>query len=211
MNAAINAVGGALGHDPQLQDVDTLIKRGVDSITPTPANSTEQTVGEISGAIANPVNLIGGPIVGGARSLAGMVGRGAVAGAVTGAAQPCIRATRLARWQNVRVSAHWAVPLAVLRPALGAIADRLATGVSRVMSSVGARLPSTQAAASQNADAMIRQAAQRAGHRPFGDSRQHLNNVRSRVTDALATNRTLDPAAVLRQAEERPCSALRTG
>ena len=172
--------GGALGHDPQLQDVDTLIKRGVDSITPTPANSTEQTVGEISGAIANPVNLIGGPIVGGARSLAGM-------GAALSRAQlparrsRCIRATRLARWQNVRVSAHWAVPLAVLRAsALGAIADRLATGVSRVMSSVGARLPSTQAAASQNADAMIRQAAQEQGIDLSVIPDSILNNVRSR-------------------------------
>ena len=79
------------------------------------------------------------------------------------------------------------------------------------MSSVGARLPSTQAAASQNADAMIRQAAQEQGIDLSVIPDSILNNVRSRVTDALATNRTLDPAAVLRQAEGRPCSALRTG
>lgn len=202
VNAAINAVGGALGHDPQLQDVDTLIKRGVDSITPTPANSTEQTVGEISGAIANPVNLIGGPIVGGARSLAGMVGRGAVAGAVTGAAQPMHQGDTVGTMaERAGVGALGGAVGGAAGSALGAIADRLATGVSRVMSSVGARLPSTQAAASQNADAMIRQAAQEQGIDLSVIPDSILNNVRSRVTDALATNRTLDPAAVLRQAE----------
>ncbi|WP_321967666.1 glucosaminidase domain-containing protein [Burkholderia cepacia] len=202
VNATINAVGGALGHDPQLQDVDTLIKRGVDSITPTPANSTEQTVGEISGAIANPVNLIGGPIVGGARSLAGMVGRGAVAGAVTGAAQPMHQGDTLGTLaERASVGALGGAVGGAAGSALGVVADRLATGVSRVMSNIGARLPSTQAAASQNADAMIRQAAQEQGIDLSVIPDSILNNVRSRVTDALATNRTLDPAAALRQAE----------
>lgn len=202
VNAAINAVGGAFGHDPQLQDVDTLIKRGVDSITPAPANSTEQTVGEISGAIANPVNLIGGPIVGGARGLASMVGRGAVAGAVTGAAQPMHQGDTVGTLaERAGAGALGGAVGGAAGSALGAIADRLATGVSRVMSGVSARLPSTQAAASQNADAVIRQAAQEQGIDLSVIPDSILNNVRARVTDALATNRTLDPAAALRQAE----------
>ncbi|EKS9798229.1 MULTISPECIES: glucosaminidase domain-containing protein [Burkholderia] len=202
VNATINAIGGAFGHDPQLQDVDTLIKRGVDAITPAPANSTEQMAGEIGGAIANPVNLIGGPIVGGARSLAGMVGRGAVAGAVTGAAQPMHQGDTVGTMaERAGVGALGGAIGGAAGSTLGAIADRLATGVSRVMSSVGARLPSTQAAASQNADAMIRQAAQEQGIDLSVIPDSILNNVRARVTDALATNRTLDPAAALRQAE----------
>jgi len=202
VNAAINAVGGAFGHDPQLQDVDTLIKRGVDAVTPAPANKTEQIAGEIGGAIANPVNLIGGPIVGGARSLAGMVGRGAVAGAVTGAAQPMHQGDTIGTLaERAGAGALGGAVGGAAGSALGAIADRLATGVSRVMSSVGARLPSTQAAASQNADAVIRQAAQEQGIDLSVIPDSILNNVRSRVTDALATNRTLDPAAALRQAE----------
>lgn len=202
VNATINAIGGAFGHDPQLQDVDTLIKRGVDAVTPAPANKTEQMAGEIGGAIANPVNLIGGPIVGGARSLAGMVGRGALAGAVTGAAQPMHQSDTVGTLaERAGVGALGGAVGGAAGSALGAIADRLATGVSRVMSAVGARLPSTQAAASQNADAMIRQAAQEQGIDLSVIPDSILNNVRSRVTDALATNRTLDPAAVLRQAE----------
>ncbi|HHT8835101.1 TPA: glucosaminidase domain-containing protein [Burkholderia cenocepacia] len=202
VNATINAIGGAFGHDPQLQDVDTLIKRGVDAITPAPANKTEQMAGEIGGAIANPVNLIGGPIVGGARSLAGMVGRGALAGAVTGAAQPMHQGDTVGTLaERAGVGALGGAVGGAAGSALGAVADRLATGVSRVMSAVGARLPSTQAAASQNADALIRQAAQEQGIDLSVIPDSILNNVRSRVTDALATNRTLDPAAVLRQAE----------
>ncbi|KUZ35282.1 glucosaminidase domain-containing protein [Burkholderia territorii] len=202
VNAAINAVGGAFGHDPQLQDVDTLIKRGVDAITPAPANGTEQTVGEISGAIANPVNLIGGPIVGGARGLASMVGRGAVAGAVTGAAQPMHQGDTLGTLaERAGAGALGGAVGGAAGTALGAVADRLATGISRVMSGVSARLPSTQAAASQNADAVIRQAAQEQGIDLAAIPDALLNNVRSRVADALATNRTLDPAAALRQAE----------
>jgi len=202
VNATINAVGGALGHDPQLQDVDTLIKRGVDSITPAPANSTEQMASEIGGAIANPVNLIGGPIVGGARGLASMVGRGAVAGAVTGAAQPMHQGDTLGTLaERAGAGALGGAVGGAAGSALGAVADRLATGISRVMSNVGARLPSTQAAASQNADAVIRQAAADQGIDLSVIPDNILNNVRSRVTDALATNRTLDPAAALRQAE----------
>ncbi|MDR8069428.1 glycoside hydrolase family 73 protein [Burkholderia cenocepacia] len=202
VNATINAVGGAFGHDPHLQDVDTLIKRGVDSITPAPANSAEQMAGEIGGAIANPVNLIGGPIVGGARGLASMVGRGAVAGAVTGAAQPMHQGDTLGTMaERAGVGALGGAVGGAAGTALGAVADRLATGVNRVMSSVGARLPSTQAAASQNADAVIRQAAQEQGIDLAAIPDALLNNVRSRVADALATNRTLDPAAALRQAE----------
>ncbi len=202
VNATINAVGGALGHDPQLQDVDTLIKRGVDSITPAPANSSEQMASEIGGAIANPVNLIGGPIVGGARGLASMVGRGAVAGAVTGAAQPMHQGDTLGTLaERAGAGALGGAVGGAAGSALGAVADRLATGISRVMSNVGARLPSTQAAASQNADAVIRQAAADQGIDLSVIPDNILNNVRSRVTDALATNRTLDPAAALRQAE----------
>lgn len=202
VNAAINAVGGAFGHDPHLQDVDTLIKRGVDSITPAPANSAEQMAGEIGGAIANPVNLIGGPIVGGARGLASMVGRGAVAGAVTGAAQPMHQGDTLGTMaERAGAGALGGAVGGAAGTALGAVADRLATGISRVMSGISARLPSTQAAASQNADAVIRQAAQEQGIDLSAIPDALLNNVRSRVTDALATNRTLDPAAALRQAE----------
>lgn len=202
VNAAINAVGGAFGHDPQLQDVDTLIKRGVDAVTPAPANSTEQAVSDIGGAIANPVNLIGGPIVGGARGLASMAGRGAIAGAVTGAAQPMHQGDTLGTLaERAGAGALGGAVGGVAGTALGAVADRLATGISRVMSGVSARLPSTQAAASQNADAVIRQAAQEQGIDLAAIPDALLNNVRSRVTDALATNRTLDPAAALRQAE----------
>ncbi|RQY67283.1 hypothetical protein DF109_08015 [Burkholderia stagnalis] len=202
INATINAVGGALGHDPQLQDVDTLIKRGVDAITPQPATTTERVLSDIGGAVANPVNLIGGPIVGGARSLAGMVGRGAVAGAVTGAAQPMHQGDTLGMLgERVAAGAAGGAVGGAAGSALGAIANRLATGVSRVMSGINARLPSTQAEAAQNADALIRQAAQDQGIDLSVLPDTILNNVRTRVTDALATNRTLNPAAALRQAE----------
>ncbi|MDN7654308.1 glucosaminidase domain-containing protein [Burkholderia multivorans] len=202
VNATINAIGSAFGHDPKLQDVDTLIKRGVDAVTPTPANDTERTVGEISGAIANPVNLIGGPIVGGSSSLMGMVGRGALAGALTGAAQPMHQGDTIGTMaERAGVGALGGAIGGAAGSALGSITDRLATGISRVLSNVSARLPSTQAAASQNAEAVIRQAAQEQGIDLSVIPDSILNKVRSQVTDALATNRTLDPAAALRQAE----------
>jgi hypothetical protein len=202
VNAVINTAGSMIGHDPHLQDVDTLIRRGVDAVTPDAWNGTEQTVGHIADAVANPVNLVGGEIMAPATGALSTVGRGALAGATTAGAQPLHSDDTVGDFAGrIAGGAAGGAAGSVVGGAVGAVADRLATGVNRLVSAVRSTLPSTQAAARVNADDLIRQAAQEQNIDIAAIPQSILAATRQRVTDALSRDGTIDAAAVLRRAE----------
>lgn len=202
LNAAINTVGGWVGHDPHLQDVDTLIRRGVDAVTPAPANSTEQTVGDIAGAVANPVNLLAGPIAGPARTIPAAIGRGAIAGGATAGAQPLhgddTIGTEVGRIAGGAVGGAIAGGVGA---AVGNAATKLASGIDRVVAQVRSMTPSGQVANAASADAIIRQAAQDQGIDLSAIPQSILNGARQQVNEALSSNAVPDAAALLRRAE----------
>lgn len=92
VNAAVNAVGGALGHNPHLQDLDTLLRQQVDKYTPTPNPGLEQGVNDVASAVANPINMAtaGIPAQG--------ITRAALVGAMGGANQPIHADTNMAQY-----------------------------------------------------------------------------------------------------------------
>lgn len=198
VNATINLAGRAIGHDPQLQDVDTLIRRGVDAITPDPQNNVERGVGDVASAVANPVNLIGGPIMEGAGGIVSTLGRGAAAGGLTAGMQPLHGDDTLGtEAQRIAGGTVGGVVGAAGGAALGAAAQKIMGGVTRVV----AQLPATQAAAKVNADSVIQQAAQDQGIDLAAIPQSMINSMRSQVQDALANRATVDPAALLRRGE----------
>jgi hypothetical protein len=202
INAAINAAGRAIGHDPQLQDVDTLIRRGVDAVTPAPANGTEQTVNDIAGAVANPVNMIGGPIMAGARSIPAAIGRGAIAGAVTGDLQPVHQGDTLGTLaQRGAAGAIGGAVGGALGAGASAVVDKLVNGANSIVSAVRANLPSTQAASRISAEDILQRAAQDQGIDLSAIPQSILNGARQQVTEALSSRATPDAAALLRRAE----------
>ncbi|ALS63630.1 glycoside hydrolase family 73 protein [Pandoraea apista] len=197
VNALINTVTGS-----KFQDVDTLIKRGVDAITPTPANTTERVVGDIAGAVANPVNLLGGQLATGATSTLGAIGRGAVAGAATAGMQPLHADDTLADYgRRIGAGAAGGAAGAGAGQAIGAVADKVATGIDRVMSAVRSRIPSNQVAAQVSADDLLAAAARDQNIDLSALSQNVRNGLRNQAAEALASNRTIDAPALLRQAE----------
>ena len=81
LNAAVNAIGQAIGHNPHLQDVDTILKSLIDKYTPAPQGALETGVNAVAEQMANPTNFIpmgqGGGVV-----------RGALTGAAAAGMQP---------------------------------------------------------------------------------------------------------------------------
>lgn len=197
VNALINTVTGS-----KLQDVDTLIRRGVDAITPTPANTTERVVGDIAGAVANPVNMLGGQLASGATSTLGAIGRGAVAGAATAGMQPLHGDDTLADYgKRIGAGAAGGAAGAAAGQAIGAVADKVATGIDRVMSAVRSRIPSNQLASQVTADDILAAAARDQNIDLSALSQNVRNELRNQAAEALASNRTIDAPALLRQAE----------
>lgn len=197
VNALINTVTGS-----KLQDVDALIRRGVDAITPTPANTTERVVGDIAGAVANPVNLVGGQLASGATSTLGAIGRGAVAGAATAGMQPLHAEDTLGDYgKRIGAGAVGGAAGAAAGQAIGAVADKVATGIDRVMSAVRARIPSNQLAAQVSADDLLAAAARDQNIDLRALSENVRNGLRNQAAEALASNRTIDAPSLLRQAE----------
>lgn len=202
VNAAINTVGGWFGHDPQLQDVDTLIKRGVDAVTPTPANATERTVGDIASAVANPVNALGGPIMAGSRGVASAALRGAVAGGATAGMQPLhgndTVGTELGR---IGAGAIGGAAGGAAGAAAGSAVDALVNGANRVVTAIKAATPGVQRTANMNADELLVNVARQEGIDLASIPESIRNGLRNQVSDALASNKTTDAAALLRRAE----------
>lgn len=197
LNALINTVTGS-----HLQDVDTLIRRGVDAVTPAPSNSTEQAVNEIGSAVANPVNLVAGPIAGAARTIPQGIARGAIAGAVTGDLQPVHQGDTLGTLaQRGAAGALGGAIGGGAGAAASGAADALINGANRVVSAVRANLPSNQIASRVNADQVLQQAAQDGGIDLAAIPQGILNGVRNQVSEALSSNATPDAAALLRRAE----------
>lgn len=81
LNAAVNAIGQAIGHNPHLQDVDTILKSLIDKYTPQPQGGLEQGVNGVAEQMANPINMI--PGIGG-----GGIVRSALGGAAAAGMQP---------------------------------------------------------------------------------------------------------------------------
>lgn len=202
VNATINTIGRAIGHDPQLQDVDTLIKRGVDAITPAPANSTEQTVGDIASAVANPVNALGGPIMAGSRGVASAALRGAVAGGATAGMQPLHSndtvGTELGR---IGAGAIGGAAGGAAGAAAGGAVDALVNGANRVVTAIKAATPGVQRTANMSADELLVNVARQEGIDLASIPESIRNGLRNQVSEALASNKTTDAAALLRRAE----------
>ncbi|MBC8642137.1 glucosaminidase domain-containing protein [Caballeronia sp. EK] len=202
VNALINTVGDAIGHNPHLQDVDTLIRRGVDAVTPAPANATEQTVGDIAGAMANPVNMAAGPIMAGTRGVASAALRGAVAGGATAGAQPLhgddTIGTELSR---VGGGALGGAAGGAIGATAGAALDKLVNGANRVVTAIKSATPGVQRTANTNADELLVEVARQEGIDLAAIPESIRNGVRAQVADALASNKTTDAASILRRAE----------
>jgi hypothetical protein len=202
VNALINTVGGAIGHNPHLQDVDTLIKRGVDAVTPAPANSTEATVNDISSAVANPVNALGGPIMSGAKTVGGAIVRGALAGGATGGMQPLhgddTIGTEAAR---IGAGAIGGAAGGAVGAAASGIVDKLVNGANRVVTAIKAATPGVQRTANMNADELLVNVARQEGIDLASIPESIRNGLRNQVSEALASNKTTDAAALLRRAE----------
>lgn len=202
VNALINTVGGAIGHNPHLQDVDTLIKRGVDAVTPAPANGTEQFVQDVSSAAANPMNLAAGPIMGAARTVPAAIARGAVAGAVTGELQPVHQGNTLGTLaQRGAAGAIGGALGGAAGSTISSASDALINGTNRIVSAVRANLPANQVGARFNADQIIQQAAQDGGIDLASVPQSILSGVRQQITEALSSNAVPDAASLLRRAE----------
>lgn len=202
VNAAINTVGGWIGHDPHLQDVDTIIKRGVDAVTPAPANSTEATVNDIASAVANPVNALGGPIMRGTQSIGGAVARGALAGGATAGMQP-LHGDDTIGTEAARIGAGaigGAAGGALGSAASGAV-DKLVNGANRVVTALKATTPGVQRTANLNADQLLVEAARQEGIDLASIPESIRNGLRNQVAEALASNKSTDAAALLRRAE----------
>lgn len=119
LNAAINAGGQAIGHNPHLQDVDTLLRGFVDKNTPTPNPGVESTVNDVAGAVANPINMAMGGVAptGVTRAIAmGMAG---------GANQPVHENTDMGDYaRNVALGGAFGGALGVGAKAIGGIRPR---------------------------------------------------------------------------------------
>lgn len=202
VNATINTIGRAVGHDPQLQDVDTLIRRGIDAVTPAPANATEQTVGDIASAVANPVNMAAAPIMAGTRGIASAALRGAVAGGATSGALPLhgddTVGTELSR---IGAGAIGGAAGSAVGATAGAALDKLVNGANRVVTAIKAATPEVQRTASTNADQIVVEAARQEGIDLASIPESIRNRLQKQVSDALTTNSTTDAAALLRRAE----------
>jgi hypothetical protein len=202
VNALINTAGKAIGHDPQLQDVDTLIKRGVDAVTPAPANATEKTVGDIASAVANPVNAIGGPIMAGSRGVASAALRGAVAGGATAGMQPLhgndTLGTEAAR---IGAGALGGAAGGAAGAAAGGAVDALMNGANRIVTAIKSATPGVQRTANMNADQIVTEVARQEGIDLAAIPDSIRNGLRQQVSEALASNQTPDAASLLRRAE----------
>lgn len=225
LNGAINALTGS-----KLQDVDVLGRQLVDKYTPAPENTTENVVGSIASGLANPANYVGGGYLSAAKTIPQMAARGAVVGGLTGAAQPIAVENRgnpgdfLANLaQNVGVGAAGgavaapvvgAAPqgiqkgIGVAKTAVGKAADFLADlgvpGMQSAAPAINRAVGAGNAAAMQQASNAADQAIQTLksnGVNVDAVSPDVLNNIRQQVASAVQKGETVDPVALLRQAD----------
>ncbi|WP_104655094.1 glucosaminidase domain-containing protein [Ralstonia insidiosa] len=209
LNALINMATGS-----QLQDPGAVLRRGVDAVTPTPQKGLETVVNDVAGQIANPANLVAGPISNGAIKVGGVagkvlsplletaVGRNALAGAVSANLQPTDSSTTLADiGTRTAMGAAGGVAGGIAGSALGKVGDTLATAANRIVAAVKSALPGGQAATMASVDQILSKAAQDSGIDLAAIPQSILNGVRTQVAGALNTGRTLDAASALRKAE----------
>ncbi len=199
-NPLNHLVNSALGTN--LGDVDTLIRNGVDSVTPTPQNRTEQVVGDIAGAMANPVNLIGGPVMAGSTGVLSAMGRGALAGGISGGLQPVHTEDGLGTFAgHVGAGALGGAAGGLIGASAGAVADKLLNGANSIATAIKSAMPSNQAASQISADDILQNVAQQQSINLDAIPKSILNGVRGQVADALSGNQTVNTAALLRRAE----------
>lgn len=209
LNALINMATGS-----QLQDPGAVLRRGVDAVTPTPGKGLETVVNDVAGQIANPSNLVAGPISNGAVKVGGVagkvlsplletaVGRNALAGAVTANLQPVDRNTTLADvGERAAMGAAGGVAGGIAGASAGKAIDTLSSAANRLVAGVKSMLPGQQAATMVSADQILINAARDAGIDLAAIPQSILNGVRTQVASALNSGRTLDAASALRKAE----------
>ncbi|MCW5141056.1 lytic transglycosylase domain-containing protein [Burkholderia cenocepacia] len=190
INATINAVTGA-----KLQAPGAVIRRAVDAVTPAPRSGVENVVGDLAGAAANPANLLtGGPILAGARSVAGAAARGAIAGGASAGMEPLRGDNTVGDWFG-RIGTGAAAGGA-LGGAGGAAARALGPSVNRL---TGAASRPTAAAAADMAEQQIQRQAAAAGIDLHTVNPDALVPLRRDVANALQRGQQLDAAARLRQ------------
>lgn len=197
LNGAINALTGS-----KLQDVDVLGRQLVDKYTPAPENTTENVVGSIASGLANPANYVGGGYLSAAKTIPQMAARGAVVGGLTGAAQPIAVENRgnpgdfLANLaQNVGVGAAGG---AIVSPAVGAVSNAVGRIAGKAEQAVSPQLNAAKASAA--ADQAV-QTLKSNGVNVDAVSPDVLNNIRQQVASAVQKGETVDPVALLRQAD----------
>ena len=148
----------------------------------------------IAGNVANPINRI---VPMGAATTAGVAGRAAAQGAISGLVTPVLNTDSFGLNKAAQVGLG-----GVTGAAGGAIADKAIKGVSRVVdkAKAAARAPEL---ARQDADALLQRAAQDQGVDISAIPDSILAGAREQVGRALRRNETMDPRAVLRAAEGR--------
>lgn len=160
----------------------------------------------VAGNIINPVNRIV-PFAG--ANTAGQVAmRAGLQGAISGAATPIVNTDSFGTNKLAQIGIGGA-----LGAAGGVVANKLFDGIAAVAGRIKGMLPGTAGAV--DPDAMIQAAAAQKGIDLSTVPASVLQTARQQVADAMATNRTVDPAAVLRAAEGKavlgPDAALTVG
>lgn len=148
----------------------------------------------IGGNIANPVNRI---VPMGAASTAGVAGRAALQGAVSGLATPVLNTDSFGMNKAAQVGLG-----AATGAAGGYVADKAIKGASRVLDKAKAATRSPELSR-LDADALLQRAAQDQGADLAAIPESILSSAREQVGRALRRNETIDPRAVLRAAEGR--------
>lgn len=148
----------------------------------------------IAGNVANPVNRI---VPMGAATTAGVAGRAALQGAVSGLATPVLNTDSFGLNKAAQVGLG-----AATGAAGGYVADKAIKGVSRAVDKARAAARSPELSR-LDAEVLLQRAAQEQGGDLSAIPDSILAGAREQVGRALRRNETIDPAAVLRAAEGR--------
>jgi hypothetical protein len=88
MNAVVNTIGQAIGHNPHLQDVNAVLGNMIDRATPNPQGGVENAVQGMGSAMANPLNALVAGAVGPATGVSSGIVKGAIAGGAQAGMSP---------------------------------------------------------------------------------------------------------------------------
>jgi hypothetical protein len=195
-----------LAGDEDVQGVDNIVKTANSEYEASRelAGRSGVDVARIAGAVANPVNRA--VPTGGANSPMGVAGRAGLQGGISGLLQPVTNTDDF--WSEKAKQ----VGVGSLSAGVGGYAiDRLATGVGQMFAQMRAKPGFPQMLGGKGpamppavqAQDMLAQAAAKQGIDLGQIPREILDDVRGSVERALKNGKTLDAAALMRQAEGR--------